>query len=74
MIYQKQKGLPMNSENLAKIYVTETKIVSLFSLARGTEKNPPRKSAHKAGMLLKTNGEKMPVYWLAKILLKINEL
>ena len=30
----KQKGLAINSENLAKIYIIETKMVSSFSLAR----------------------------------------
>jgi hypothetical protein len=30
MMYQKQKGLAMIGENLAKIYVIETKIVSLY--------------------------------------------
>ena len=29
MMYQKHKGLALNSENLEKIYIIETKIVSL---------------------------------------------
>ncbi len=33
-MYQKQKELAMMSENRAKIYVIEIKIVSLSSLAR----------------------------------------
>jgi hypothetical protein len=31
---QKQKGLVMSSENLAKIYIVEIKIVSSSSIAR----------------------------------------
>jgi hypothetical protein len=38
MMYQKQKGLAMDGENLAKIYIIETKTVSLSSLARATGK------------------------------------
>jgi hypothetical protein len=34
MMYQKPNGLAMNSENLAKIYIIETKIVSLSPMAR----------------------------------------
>jgi hypothetical protein len=34
MMYQKQKGLAMMSENCAKIYIIEVKVVSLPSLAR----------------------------------------
>jgi hypothetical protein len=30
MMYQKQKGLAMNSENLGRTYFIENKIVSLF--------------------------------------------
>ena len=37
-MYQKQNGLAMASENLAKFYVTENKKVSLFLLARVTKK------------------------------------
>jgi hypothetical protein len=33
-MYQKQKGLAMNNENLAKTYVAESKVVSLSSAAR----------------------------------------
>jgi len=42
MMYQKQKGLAMNTENPERIYIIETKIVSPSSLAMGTEKNPPK--------------------------------
>jgi hypothetical protein len=35
-MYQKQKGLAMDGENLAKIYIIETKSVSLSWLARFT--------------------------------------
>jgi hypothetical protein len=34
IMYQKQKGLAMDSKNLAKIYIVETKIVSSFLVAR----------------------------------------
>jgi hypothetical protein len=50
MMYQKLKGLLMESGNLAKSYVTENKIVSLFLVAGGAKKIPP-KSDCKAGML-----------------------
>jgi hypothetical protein len=33
MMYQKQKGLALNSEDLARIHIVETKIVSLFRMA-----------------------------------------
>ncbi len=37
-IYQKQKGLAMISENLGKVYIIETKIVSRLRVERGHEK------------------------------------
>jgi len=37
-MYQKKKGLAMDGENLAKIYIIENKTVSLSSLARATGK------------------------------------
>jgi hypothetical protein len=37
-MYQKTKWLAMNRENLAKIYVIETKIVSLSPGGQGHEK------------------------------------
>jgi hypothetical protein len=37
-MYQKQKGLAMDGENPAKIYIIETTRVSLSSLARATGK------------------------------------
>jgi hypothetical protein len=37
-MYQKQKGLAMVSEKLAKTYIIETEIVTLSSVARGHEK------------------------------------
>ena len=42
-MYQKQKGLAMNSENLAKIYAIENKIVSLSSAGRVIEKKGGKK-------------------------------
>jgi hypothetical protein len=37
-MYQKQNGLVMNSENMEKIYIVETKIVSKSSVARVMKK------------------------------------
>jgi hypothetical protein len=37
-MYQKQKGLATNSENLAKIYLIETKIVKSILGGQGHEK------------------------------------
>jgi hypothetical protein len=37
-MYQKQNGLAMNSENVAKIYLIESKIVNLSSVARVRKK------------------------------------
>ena len=34
MMYKKLKGLAMNGENLAKIYITENTVVSLSSAVR----------------------------------------
>ena len=38
MMFLKQKGLAVNSENSSKIYIIETKIVSLSSVAGVVEK------------------------------------
>ena len=64
----------MNGENLAKIYVIEIKIVSLFLGGQGSEKTRGGKMKVTSIMLLKTNGEKMSEIGLSIILLKINEL
>jgi hypothetical protein len=37
-MYQKQKGLAMNSENVAKIYLIESKIVNMLSVGRVMKK------------------------------------
>jgi hypothetical protein len=42
MMYQKQKVLAMDSENLAKIYILEIKRVSLFWGGRGDQKRGPQ--------------------------------
>jgi hypothetical protein len=42
MMYQKQKVLAMDSENLAKIYILEIKRVSLFWGGRGDKKRGPQ--------------------------------
>jgi hypothetical protein len=42
-MYQKQKELTMMSENCAKIYIIEIKIVSLSSLARVMKKKGIKK-------------------------------
>jgi hypothetical protein len=44
-MYQKQKGLAMNSENLAKIYPIETKIVIRSSVARVVKKGGVKNEA-----------------------------
>ena len=53
----KQKGLAINSENLAKIYIIENKTVSQFLVA-GQRKNAGEKMKVSSIMLLKTNGGK----------------
>jgi hypothetical protein len=42
-MYQKQKGLAMNSENPAKIYIIENIIVSLSSAAMAMKKRGEEK-------------------------------
>jgi hypothetical protein len=37
-MYQKQRGLAMNGENLSKIYIIEIKVVSLVFAGQGHEK------------------------------------
>jgi len=60
-MFRKQKGLTMNCENPAKIYVIEIKIVSSFPW-RGLQKTRGDKMKVSLAMLLKTNVEKMSVY------------
>jgi hypothetical protein len=74
MIYQKQNGLAMNGENLAKIYIVEIKIVSRSLVARVMEKRGGGNMKVTSIMLVKTNGEKMSVFRLSTILMKTNEL
>jgi hypothetical protein len=47
-IYKKQKELATDWEKLAKIYVIEIKIFSLFSVGGGLQKKSPRKWASEA--------------------------
>jgi hypothetical protein len=42
-MYQKQKMLAVNSENFAKIYIIETKMVSLSPVARVMKKTRGKK-------------------------------
>ena len=58
-MFQKQKGLAMNHENLAKIYIIETKIVSLSPVARAMGKRGIKKMPASPTMLLKTQVEKI---------------
>jgi hypothetical protein len=73
-MYQKQKVLAMNSENLAKPYTIETKIVSRSSRAWVAKKKGGEKLAGSCIKLLKTSGEKMSAFRLSTMLMKINEL
>ena len=64
----------MNCKNRSKIYITDNKIVSVFSW--GVEGNGKKGGKMKVTsiMLLKTNGEKMSVFRLSMIFMKTNEL
>ena len=64
----------MKCENLAKIDVIETKIVNRIADGHGVRKKIPLKSDGKAGMLLKTNVEKMSIFSLSTMLMKTHEL
>jgi hypothetical protein len=64
----------MNRENLAKIHVIETKIVSLCAVASVTKKKGKQKMHREPTMLLKTNGERMPTFREPTILMKIRTL
>jgi hypothetical protein len=72
-MYQKQKELAMIGENLDKSYIIETTTVSKFMVA-GWPKTRGEKIQDSPIMLLKTHVGKMPVFGLAKILLKSNDL
>jgi hypothetical protein len=58
-MFQKQKGLAMNRKNLAKIYIIETKIVSLSPVTGAMEKRGIKKMQASPTMLLKTQVEKI---------------
>lgn len=64
----------MNSENLAKIYVIESKKVSKSSGARGMGKKGGQKLRPSNRNLLKGNIEKMSLFRLSIILMKTNKL
>ena len=72
-IYQKVKGLAVESQNLSKLYLIQIKRVSLNYGSRG-EKTRGEKMKDSFAMLLKTNGEKMSVYRPLAMLMKKNEL
>jgi hypothetical protein len=72
-MYQKQKGLAVGGENLAKIYAIEIKRVNLFLSGRG-EKRGELKMSPTFCKSLKTNIEKMSVFRLSMMLMKTREL
>jgi hypothetical protein len=74
MMYQKQKGLAMNCKNLSEIYIIDNKTVSTVSWTWRVVKKKGGKMKVTSIMLLKTNGEKMSVFRLSKMLMKTNEL
>jgi hypothetical protein len=65
----KQKGLVINSENLAKIYIIENKTLSQILVA-GRRKNAGGKMKVSSIILLKTNGGKMSESSLSIMLMK----
>ncbi len=73
-MYQKVKELAINSENLAKNYTIENKILILSSAARAVKKKGDKNMRLMYVKLLKTNIEKMSTFRLSIILMKINEL
>jgi hypothetical protein len=64
----------MNNENSLKVYIVENKIDSLPMMATVVEKKRGQKMWVICIKLLKTHIEKMSVYRLAIILMKISEL
>jgi hypothetical protein len=64
----------MMSENCARIYITETKIVSLSSLARAMKKRGIKKIRLTFCKSLKTHEEKMPIFCLSIMLMKKHKL
>ncbi len=64
----------MSSEILEKIYIIETKIVNLSSVAGVVKKKRDKKMGLNFVKLLKTNIEKMSIYRLFAMLMKANEL
>jgi hypothetical protein len=68
---QKINGLSENGENSAKTYMIDTKAVNSFLVAR-QRKRRGTKMKDRAIMLLKKNVEKMSIYGLAIMLMKIS--
>jgi hypothetical protein len=64
----------MNGDNLAKTYVIDTNIVSLFPGGQGREKKGELNMRREFGKLLKTHIENMSVFRLSTMLMKTNEL
>ena len=59
-----------SSENLAKTYTIEIKIVSPSSVARVMGKRGGRKAVENSFKLLKTNREKMSIFCLSTMFMK----
>jgi hypothetical protein len=68
-MFRKQKGLAVNRGKLAKIYIIENTVVTLFAGARRREKGELKMKASLA-MLLKTNREKMSAFRSLAMLMK----
>jgi hypothetical protein len=64
----------MNCENLAKIYVIGTKIVSLSRGGQDRGEKGGQKMGQNFFKSLKTNVEKMSAFRLSTMLMKTNEL
>jgi hypothetical protein len=73
-MYQKKKGLAVNSEDLVKMYLIETKIVIKFSLAGITKKRGMKNLGLNFFKLLKTHVEKISIFRLSRMLMKPKKL
>jgi len=72
-MYQKQKGLAVDSENFAKSRSLKLKELVYSEVAWLTKKRGPKMKVSLT-MLLKTNGEKMSVLRFSTMLLKRSKL
>ncbi len=64
-----KKGLAMDSENPAKIYIIEIKRVSLYCRSQGDKKRGPQNEG-KLGDVVEKKWRKMSLYRFATMLLK----